>query len=225
MFDEAHRLRNVYKKDGATRAKRLRDATRPFFKILLTATPLQNSLMELYGLVSVLDEHHFGDEESFRSQYVAGPGARNGLIFLRKRLEPICKRTCAAKCSRPVLSATPSAARSRWSTSRRKPSMQLYTDVSAYLQRKDTIAFGNKPNQLVTMVVRKILGSSTFAIAETLAKIIERLKQMQPPTIETVADYDVVDEEAEELEDAEDGDAQAEPPIDPEEAQSRNRRA
>src|SRR6202453_864938 len=39
-FDEAHRMRNVYKKDGAARAKRLRDATRPFFKILLTATPL-----------------------------------------------------------------------------------------------------------------------------------------------------------------------------------------
>ena len=55
VFDEAHRLRNVYKKDGAARAKRLRDATRAFFKILLTATPLQNSLMELYGLVSVLD--------------------------------------------------------------------------------------------------------------------------------------------------------------------------
>src|ERR1700732_2378399 len=48
VFDEAHRLRNVYKKDGGTRAKRLRDATRPFFKILMTATPLQNSLMELY---------------------------------------------------------------------------------------------------------------------------------------------------------------------------------
>jgi excisionase family DNA binding protein len=93
VFDEAHRLRNAYKKDGATRAKRLRDATRPFFKILLTATPLQNSLMELYGLVSVLDEHHFGDEDSFRSQYVLGSSARNGHIFLRRRLEPICKRT------------------------------------------------------------------------------------------------------------------------------------
>ena len=57
---------------------------------------------------------------------------------------------------------------------------KLYADVSAYLQRKDTIAFGNKPNQLVTMVVRKILGSSTFAIAETLKKIIDRLTQLQP---------------------------------------------
>jgi SNF2 family DNA or RNA helicase len=52
VFDEAHRLRNVYKLDGSKRAKALRDATRPFYKILLTATPLQNSLLELYGLVS-----------------------------------------------------------------------------------------------------------------------------------------------------------------------------
>src|SRR5258708_16402993 len=83
VFDEAHRLRNVYRKDGATRAKALRDATRSFFKILLTATPLQNSLMELYGLVSVLDEHHFGDQDSFRNQYVNGSGSNNGLVFLR----------------------------------------------------------------------------------------------------------------------------------------------
>jgi len=40
VFDEAHRLRNVYRRDGSKRAKALRDATRPFFKLLLTATPL-----------------------------------------------------------------------------------------------------------------------------------------------------------------------------------------
>jgi SNF2 family DNA or RNA helicase len=102
VFDEAHRLRNVYRKDGSKRAKRLRDATRSFIKILLTATPLQNSLMELYGLVSVVDERHFGDEASFRTQYVAGASAKNGLVFLRKRLEPICKRTL-----RPLYRAPP----------------------------------------------------------------------------------------------------------------------
>lgn len=215
VFDEAHRLRNVYKKEGAARAKALRDATRSFFKILLTATPLQNSLMELYGLVSVLDEHHFGDEDSFRNQYVAGPGARNGHIFLRKRLEPICKRTLRRQVQQAGLIRY--TERSPF-TMQYEPSdaeLKLYTDVSAYLQRKDTIAFGDKPNQLVTMVVRKILGSSTFAIADTLAKIIDRLTLLQLPTVETVADYDVIDEDAEELEDSGDGDAQAAPPIDP----------
>jgi excisionase family DNA binding protein len=215
VFDEAHRLRNVYRKDGATRAKRLRDATRPFFKILLTATPLQNSLMELYGLVSVLDERHFGDEDSFRSQYVAGPGARNGHIFLRKRLEPICKRTLRRQVQQAGLIRYTERSPLTMEYAPSEAELKLYADVSAYLQRKDTIAFGNKPNQLVTMVVRKILGSSTFAIAETLKKIIERLGQMLPPTIETVADYDVVDEEAEEFGDTDDGETEAAPHIDP----------
>lgn len=200
IFDEAHRLRNVYRKDGSTRAKRLRDATKSFFKVLLTATPLQNSLMELYGLVSVVDERHFGDEASFRSQYVAGPGAKNGLVFLRKRLEAICHRTLRRQVQQAGLIRY---------TERRPLTVQfdpspeefkLYTDVSAYLQRTDTIAFGNKPNQLVTMVVRKILGSSTFAVADTLTKILDRLKQLRPVDLETVDDYDVVDEDAEELE-------------------------
>jgi SNF2 family DNA or RNA helicase len=36
---------------------------------LLTATPLQNSLLELYGLVSIIDEYAFGDLKSFKTQY------------------------------------------------------------------------------------------------------------------------------------------------------------
>jgi excisionase family DNA binding protein len=215
VFDEAHRLRNVYKKDGAIRARLLRDATRRFFKILLTATPLQNSLMELYGLVSVLDEHHFGDEDSFRSQYVAGPGARNGHIFLRKRLEPICKRTLRRQVQQAGLIRYTERSPLTMQYEPSEAELKLYTDVSAYLQRKDTIAFGDKPNQLVTMVVRKILGSSTFAIADTLAKIIERLHNMLPVDTTTVADYDVIDEDAEELEESDNGQPQAEPPVDP----------
>ena len=215
VFDEAHRLRNVYKKDGATRAKRLRDATRPYFKILLTATPLQNSLMELYGLVSVLDEHHFGDEDSFRSQYVAGSGARNGHIFLRKRLEPICKRTLRRQVQQAGIIRYTERSPLTMEYAPSQDELKLYADVSAYLQRKDTIAFGNKPNQLVTMVVRKILGSSTFAIGDTLKKIIERLGQKLPPGVETVNDYDAIDEDIEELGDDGDDEAQAAPPIDP----------
>lgn len=213
VFDEAHRLRNVYKKDGSARAKRLREATRSSFKVLLTATPLQNSLMELYGLVSVVDERHFGDEASFRSQYVAGPGSRNGLMFLRKRLEPICKRTLRRQVQQAGLIRYTER---RPLTVQFDPSpneVRLYMGVSAYLQRSDTIAFGSKPNQLVTMVVRKILGSSTFAVAETLARIIDRLIQMRPVDIETVADYDVIDEDAEELGDGDNADAG--PLIDP----------
>ncbi|MFE4140213.1 SNF2-related protein, partial [Pseudomonas aeruginosa] len=56
------------------------------------ATPLQNSLLELYGLVSMIDDRVFGDIDSFRSQFV---NADRGQAFggLRQRLGSVCKRT------------------------------------------------------------------------------------------------------------------------------------
>ena len=72
VFDEAHRLRDVHRRDGSKRPKALRDATRPFFKLLLTATLLQNSLLKLYGPISVIDERFFSDEAAFRAAHLLG---------------------------------------------------------------------------------------------------------------------------------------------------------
>src|SRR5262249_52692161 len=65
VIDEAHRLRNVYKTSNVI-ANTLKGALAEKHKLLLTATPLQNSLLELYGLVSFIDERIFGDLKSFR---------------------------------------------------------------------------------------------------------------------------------------------------------------
>lgn len=58
VIDEAHNLRNVYKNPTGTAAaiQRIFQNTK---KMLLTATPLQNTLMELYGLVSFIDTYTF----------------------------------------------------------------------------------------------------------------------------------------------------------------------
>jgi SNF2 family DNA or RNA helicase len=68
VIDEAHRLRNVYKPANII-ANTLKRALAHAPKLLLTATPLQNSLLELFGLVSFIDEHTFGDLKSFREQF------------------------------------------------------------------------------------------------------------------------------------------------------------
>ncbi|MPW05891.1 DEAD/DEAH box helicase [Paraburkholderia sp. CNPSo 3155] len=201
VYDEAHRLRNVYKQGTGLRAKRLRDATADCFKILLTATPLQNSLMELYGLVSVIDEHFFGDEKSFRAAYVGASSTRNSFLFLRKRLEAVCKRTLRRQVQQAGLIKYTARSPLTLSFEPSDDEAELYAGVSAYLQRPGTIGFGDRPNALVTLVVRKILGSSTFAVSETLAKIIDRLRDKQRPTIENFVDYDTIDETAEEFED------------------------
>jgi superfamily II DNA or RNA helicase len=211
VFDEAHRLRNVHRRGTATRAKALRDAVRSRFKLLLTATPLQNSLMELFGLASIIDEHLFGDEASFRTLYGGAPTPDN-LLILRQRLKPICHRTLRRTVQEAGLISFTRRVSVTFRFEPREDESRLYASISAYLQRKDTVAFGGRPNQLVTLIVRKILGSSTFAVAQTLTTIIDRLKHIEPPDLTDLADIDTADEDAEEWD--EEADAPA-PPIDP----------
>ena len=91
VIDEAHRLRNVYKSTNKI-ATAIKAGGRTIPKVLLTATPLQNSLLELYGLVSIIDDYAFGDLKSFRARF-ARLGNDADFAELKERLRPLCKRT------------------------------------------------------------------------------------------------------------------------------------
>jgi len=67
IIDEAHGLRNVYKPTNKIANSIKQAVARASKKVLLTATPLQDSLLELFGLVSFVDEYTFGDLKSFES--------------------------------------------------------------------------------------------------------------------------------------------------------------
>jgi SNF2 family DNA or RNA helicase len=219
IFDEAHRLRNVYKRTGSARAKQLKEALARHFKILLTATPLQNSLMELYGLVGVIDDDYFGDEATFRTMYAGTHADRVTLGSLRQRLQPIYKR----HLRRDVQEAGHVSFTKRIAvTFDFEPSDQeaiLYEAVSGYLQAPDTYGFGMNPNQLVIMQARKILGSSVAAIEQFLGNVIARLEKRLPADLASVnddRDPDDIREEASEADAPVDCDkgAAEEPPID-----------
>ncbi len=94
VFDEAHKLRNLYKKRDNKTAKNIHQATlHAESKVLLSATPLQNNLMELYGLAKAIDEHFFGDDQSFKTLYVNRQKNKEALADLKSRIKPICHRT------------------------------------------------------------------------------------------------------------------------------------
>lgn len=171
VIDEAHRLRNVWKPDNKT-ANKLKNALAGCDKVLLTATPLQNSLMELYGLVSFIDEKVFNDDKSFREQF-ASVKDEDVFLHLKARLKPVCHRTLR----RQVLSVKFTDRHplvEDFITSEKED--QLYDLVSAYLQREHLAALPKGQRALITMVLRKLLASSTFAIAGALDKLIMRLE-------------------------------------------------
>lgn len=173
VIDEAHRLRNVYKKNNAV-AKDLQRALIDAPKLLLTATPLQNSLNELYGLVSFIDPHIFSDIKTFRAQYVR-PGVLDeaGFADLKARLAPVCKRTLRRQVLEYVRYTERHAHTQDFTLSPEEE--DLYQRVSAYLQQEKLWALPSGQRSLMVLVLRKLLASSSYAIAGALKTMLERL--------------------------------------------------
>ena len=176
VIDEAHRLRNVYK-SGNKIATAIRTAVRHRPLLLLTATPLQNNLLELFGLVSFLDEHVFGDIESFRERYMRGPLEERQLDDLRERLRPLCQRTLRRQVTEYVRFTNRIPLTQDFTPTPEEQA--LYDKVSAYLQRETLHALPSGQRMLTTLILRKLLASSSFAIAGTLSTLAERLQSSE----------------------------------------------
>lgn len=173
VIDEAHRLRNVYK--GTSKiASSIKAAVAPFPKVLLTATPLQNSLLELFGLVSIIDDYAFGSLDAFRSKYTRLRGDET-FNDLKERLAPVCKRTLRKQVLEYVKYTNRHALVQEFVPS--ESEQRLYDLVSEYLQRDKLYALPRSQRQLVTLVLRKLLASSTHAISKTLAGMVLRLEK------------------------------------------------
>jgi SNF2 family DNA or RNA helicase len=209
VIDEAHRLRNVYKPSNKV-ARAIKAALGGRKKILLTATPLQNSLLELYGLVSFLDEAIFGDLRSFKAQfgrieattgpltqadideYQSNPESRKSIKaklrsnervakqdfnLLRHRMKSVCQRTLREQ----VLAYVPYTYRHAI-VQEFYPSVaeqELYELVSGYLKSERLYALPASQRPLMTLVLRKLLASSSYSVSDTLLALAKKLELAQ----------------------------------------------
>lgn len=200
VMDEAHRLRNVYRPDNKT-GKALKTALINFPKVLLTATPLQNSLMELYGLVSIIDDYTFGDAKSFRSQYARLSGDE---LFseLKYRIKPICHRTLRRQVKEYIRYTNRIPITQEFTPS--EDEQALYEMVSEYLRKPSLKALPAGQRTLMTLIMRKLLASSTFAIAGALNSLANKLERQLKDDIEAREKLEAeLAEDFEELEEVE----------------------
>lgn len=208
VYDEAHRLRNVYKKSNVIANALKEGLSHVQSKVLLTATPLQNSLLELFGLVSIIDERVFGDLDSFRQQF-ARLNDESVFQHLRSRIAPLCKRTLRRHVAHTI------------AYTKRIPLVEQFTPtqdeqnlralVADYLRRPELKALSSSQRQLISLVLWKLLSSSTFAIGGALGTMAGRLEKVLAQAahaesqIESLAesidrDYEALNEDAEEWE-------------------------
>lgn len=173
VLDEAHKLRNFYSnKKGVASA--ISDIAKGANKsLMLTATPLQNRLEELYGLVEVVDPRYFHTLDVFKQRYIKTDHPY-ALEDLRARMSKIAKRTLRSEAKK-YIKYTDRIAR----TVTFMPSgdeKKLYDLVDDYLHREKLYAFASSQRHLAALIIRKRLGSSSFAVASTLRKIIARME-------------------------------------------------
>jgi len=178
VIDEAHRLRNVYK-SGNKIARAIKDSLEHTSKkILLTATPLQNSLLELYGLISIIDDFTFGDLKSFKNQYarISNNSDADAFSELKERLKPVCNRTLRRQVLEYIKYTNRIALVEEFYPS--NDEQTLYEQVSDYLQTDELFALPAGQRKLMTLILRRLLASSTYAISGTLGALVNKLERL-----------------------------------------------
>ncbi len=174
IIDEAHNLRNVF--HGTKRAKRLYELTTGIPKILLTATPLQNSLTDLHGLISFIDPRIFGSERMFNKRFVES----EDYAELKRELSPVLYRTLRRDVAKYMEFRKRTCRTVDFTLS--PDEAELYMRVNNFLKRDTLYSIPTANRGLIVLVIRKLLASSSYALIETFEVLHRRLEKLYEGT-------------------------------------------
>lgn len=174
IIDEAHNLRNVF--HGTKRAKRLYELSKGIPKILLTATPLQNSLSDLHGLISFIDPRIFGSEKVFNKRFIEGQDYPE----LKRELIPVLYRTLRRDVGKYMDFKKRECRTIDFALS--PDEVELYMRVNNFLKRDVLYSIPNANKGLIVLVIRKLLASSSYALIETFEVLKNRLQKLYEGT-------------------------------------------
>jgi hypothetical protein len=196
VIDEAHEifagLHKRYDRDGiydetsdqAVMAHRVRGFLRRAPVLLLTATPMQNSLAELWGLVQYVEPTGtlLGDLATFRKVFCSEddrslvPGQEHEL---KRRLAMVQQRTLRRQ-AQEFLDRPFTQRRCRlYEYAMSDAERSLYDDVTDYLLEPSLYAFSGRQRRLLLIGFHRRMASSIKALAASLENVAARLRHLQ----------------------------------------------
>jgi len=165
IVDEAHRLKN-----SASRNWRFVAGLHKKYMLLLTATPIQNDMDELFNLVSLLKPGQLHTYDEYLARYVATLDHRvpARITELRGRLRGVMVRN-----RRGISFTLPPRRVHSLPVRLTAAERRLYDDVTEFVRDAWGVSSGRLPlpARLTLIVLQREIGSSTFATAQTLAKM------------------------------------------------------
>lgn len=200
VIDEAHEVfAGIYKRydrygrfrqrSGQARmAARVKQALQGTPVLLLTATPIQNSLTELWGLVQYVEPTGtlLGDLPTFRSLFCENDDRRlrDGQdAELRRRVATVCQRTLRRQAQAFMKRPFVDRQARLFEYSMGSEERALYDDVTRYLLEPDLCAFRGGQRRLLLLGFHRRMASSLEALAASLDTVVERLQGMLLPAV------------------------------------------
>ena len=172
VIDEAHKLRNVWTGKNVT-SQAIKTALSNTKKMLLTATPIQNNVMDLYGLTSLIDDNIFGDYQIYREKYYRNYA--ENLLELRDRLSHFVHRTLREQVQ-PYIRFTKRIPKTFHFT-QTPDEIKVYDEIRKLLLNSDEESYliPSKQKHLLLLILCKLMGSSVHSIVYTLEIMKKRL--------------------------------------------------
>lgn len=169
IIDEAHKLKNK-----KTQNWKFVNSIKTKYLLMLTATPIQNDLIELFNLISILSPGHLSTLKNFKEDFLAGRDKRipKNSIKLRKMLSEIMIRHRRSD----TLIKFPQRFVHTHSITLKNDELELYNELTDFIRKRYfTLPTHNNPrgiNRLTLILLQKLMGSSTQALARALRKMI-----------------------------------------------------
>ena len=162
IVDEAHRARNPQSASG-----RLVRSLETRNLLLLTATPVENRLDDLFHLVNVVRPGHLGSVKEFRARH--GSGSRADAVREARQLQTRMRDVMIRHRRSDVEVMLPARLAGTQMVTPSDDEAALYRQVS---ERVRLHARGDRPaSHLSLQTVQRIAGSSPNALAPTLQRI------------------------------------------------------
>lgn len=169
VFEEAHRLRKFYTGDNKESVI-LHGAVKDSFKLLLTATPMQNDIMDLYGLIQFINETELPDPDLFYKRYFRKP---ENYPELSDRISKYCFRTTRTQVANYVNIPKRIPVTLNYNLTAKEE--KLYQLLNAYIAQPVHSAYPQMEQYDLALMLFRTLSSSTFALSKTLSVAFSRM--------------------------------------------------
>ena len=164
IVDEAHKLKNI-----KTRNWQIVNQLRKKYLLLVTATPVQNDMRELYNLINLLRPGQLGNSSTFAATHIEGRRTPKSPVALRSAIQEVMVRNRRQDSGVEFTERTVDAVRLELTQEER----ELYEAVTGFVREEYVRRKEKRRSVLSLITLQREICSSSYAAMNTIERMLK----------------------------------------------------